>query len=70
MIDVNIVAIIALVGALTMPTLNTQETFAMIGGGSGGQSGTGVESSGYNGSAGGVDRHLFCNTGVITPACK
>jgi hypothetical protein len=26
--------------------------------------------SGANGTAGGVDRHLFCNTGVITPACK
>ena len=30
-------------------------------GGSAGQSGT---------SVGGVDRHLFCNTGIITPICK
>jgi hypothetical protein len=66
MISVNIMAIIALVGALTMLTLNTQHTFAMIGG----QSGAGGGSSGANGSATGVDRHLFCNTGVITPACK
>jgi hypothetical protein len=29
-----------------------------------------VGPSGANGTAGGVDRHLFCNTGVITPACK
>lgn len=28
-----------------------------------------VESSGANGTAGGVDRHLFCNTGIITPIC-
>ncbi len=59
-------AIIALVCTLTILTLNTQQTFAMIGG----QSRVGGGSSGANGSASGVDRHLFCNTGVITPACK
>ncbi|MGA8082103.1 MAG: hypothetical protein WB988_09585 [Candidatus Nitrosopolaris sp.] len=32
-----------------------------IGAGSAGQSGSNV---------GGVDRRLFCNTGVITPICK
>ena len=70
MIGVSIMTIIALVGTLTMLTLNTQQTFAMISGGIAGQSGVGVGSSGANGTAGGVDRHLFCNTGVITPACK
>ena len=59
-------AIIALVAASTMLTLNIQQTFAMIGG----QSGVAGASSGVNGSAGTVDRHLFCNTGVITPVCK
>jgi S1-C subfamily serine protease len=34
---------------------------AMMGGGSAGQSGANV---------GGVDPHLFCNTGVMTPICK
>jgi hypothetical protein len=63
MISVSIMAIIVLVCALTMLTFNTQQTFAMIGGQS-------VGSSGTNGSTSGVDRHLFCNTGVITPACK
>jgi hypothetical protein len=39
----------------------------------GGASGvtTGAGSTGQSGSnIGGVDRHLFCNTGVITPICK
>lgn len=39
----------------------------------GGASGvtTGAGSAGQSGSnIGGVDRHLFCNTGVITPICK
>lgn len=35
--------------------------FATMGPGTAGQSGANV---------GGVDRHLFCNTGVITPICK
>ena len=48
-------AILALIGAITMLALNIQQTFAMTGAGSAGQS---------------VDRHLFCNTGVITPICK
>ena len=39
----------------------------------GGASGvtTGAGSTGQSGlNVGGVDRHLFCNTGVITPICK
>jgi hypothetical protein len=39
----------------------------------GGVSGlTTVAGAGQSGSnvGGGVDRHLFCNTGVITPICK
>jgi hypothetical protein len=71
MISVSIMVIIALVGALMVLTLNTQQTFAEIGVGSAGQSGVnggnGVGgSSGANGSAGGA----YCFAGVITPACK
>jgi hypothetical protein len=63
MISLTIVANIMLICALTMLTLSSQQTLAIIGGQS-------VESSGTNGGASGPDRHLFCNTGVITPACK
>jgi hypothetical protein len=32
---------------------------------------TGPASAGQTGTdVGGVDRHLFCNTGIITPICK
>jgi hypothetical protein len=72
---------IALIGALTILTLNTQQMYAIIGAGSlvqssalGGASGlaTGAGSNGQSGSnvGGGVDRHLFCDTGVITSICK
>lgn len=34
-------------------------------------SSTGPGSAGQSGApVGGVDRHLFCNTGVTTPICK
>jgi hypothetical protein len=40
-----------------------------LGGASGATTGAGTAAqSGSNG--GGVDRHLFCDTGVITPICK
>jgi hypothetical protein len=40
-----------------------------LGGASGATTGAGTAvQSGSN--VGGVDRHLFCNTGVITPICK
>src|SRR5215813_11527904 len=61
-------AIIALVGALAMVTLNTQETFAIASVGNAGQ-GRGV--GGSSGAGGGpyIDPSLFCNTGVTTPIC-
>lgn len=64
MIGVSIMLILVLVGALTLLTLSAEHTFAMIGG----QSGVGGGSNGAN--SGGIDRHLFCNTGVITPICN
>jgi len=73
-------AILALICALTILTLNTQQMYAITGAGRlgqnralGGASGvtTAAGSAGQSGSnVGGVDRHLFCNTGVITPICK
>jgi hypothetical protein len=73
-------AILALICASTVLSLNTHQMYAITGAGSlvqsrvlGGASGltTGAGSAGQSGSnAGGVDRHLFCNTGVITPICK
>src|SRR5215469_18108943 len=53
-------AIIALVGALAMVTLNTQETFAIA---SVGNAGQGRAVGPY------IDPSLFCNTGVTTPIC-
>jgi hypothetical protein len=38
-----------------------------LGGASGAATGTGTSAQS---GVGGVDRHLFCNTGVITPVCK
>jgi hypothetical protein len=80
MTGIRIMAILALIGALTILTLNTQQMYGITGAGSlvqsrtlGGASGlaTGAGSAGQSGSnVGGVDRHLFCNTGVITPICK
>ena len=58
-------AIIALVGALAMVTLTTQQTFAIASVGNAGQGAAGGGSSG----AGGIDPSLFCDTGVITPIC-
>src|SRR5215510_11896784 len=61
-------AIIALVGALAMVTLNTQETFAIA---SIGNAGQGRAVGGSSGAGGGmyIDPSLFCNTGVTTPIC-
>src|SRR5215469_6987532 len=61
-------AIIALVGALAMVTLNTQETFAIA---SVGNAGQGRAVGGSSGAGGGpyIDPSLFCNTGVTTPIC-
>ncbi len=66
--------IIALAGALTMVTSNTQLTLATTSGnagqvgGGGGQSGATI-SGGTSGQS--VDRNLFCDhTGIITPICK
>lgn len=81
MTGIRITAILALIGALTILTLNTQQMYTITGAGSLVQSGalgvasrlaTGAGSAGQGGSnVGGVDRHLFCdNTGVITPICK
>jgi hypothetical protein len=73
-------AILALICALTILTLNTQQMYAITEAGRlgqnralGGASGvrTAAGSAGQSGSnVGGVDRHLFCNTGVITRICK
>jgi hypothetical protein len=80
MTGIRIMAILALIGASTILTLNAQQMYAITGAGSAGQSralggasglATGAGSAGQSGSnVGGVDRHLFCNTGVITPICK
>jgi hypothetical protein len=79
MIGIRIMAVLALIGASTNVTLNTQQMYAITGEGNlgqralGGASGvtTGAGSAGQSGTnVGGVDRHLFCNTGVITPICK
>jgi hypothetical protein len=54
-------------------SLNTQQIYAITGAGSLGQSRVlrGASGAGQSVSnVGGVDRHLFCNTGVITPICK
>jgi hypothetical protein len=61
-------AIIALVGALAMVTLNTQETLAIA---SVGNAGQGRAVGGSSGAGGGpyIDPSLFCNTGVTTPIC-
>ena len=66
--------ILVFIGASTPLTLNTQQ---MYGAGSLRQNGAlggvtaGAGSTGQsNTNVGGVDRHLFCNTGVITPICK
>jgi hypothetical protein len=40
-----------------------------VGGASGATTGAGTAVQSGS-SVGGVDRHLFCNTGVITPICK
>src|SRR5215469_12981171 len=58
-------AIIALVGALAMVTLNTQQTFAIA---SVGNAGQGRAVGGSSGAGGGpyIDPSLFCNTGVTT----
>jgi preprotein translocase subunit SecG len=63
MISLSIIAIIMLICALTMQTISSQQTLAVIGGQSGGLSGA-------NGGASGPNRHLFYNTGVITPVCN
>jgi hypothetical protein len=52
-------AIIVLISALTMLTLNTQQTFAMIGTGSVGQSGTGAGSTGATIGTGSVGQVLI-----------
>src|SRR5215831_21178692 len=61
-------AIIALVGALAMVTLNTQQTFGIT---SVGNAGQGRAVGGSSGVGGGpyIDPSLFCNTGVTTPIC-
>ena len=61
-------AIIALVGALAMVTLNTQQTFAIANVGNAGQGRAGGGSSGAGGGTY-IDPNLFCNTGVTTPIC-
>jgi hypothetical protein len=72
MIGVSIMAIIALVGALAMVTLNTQQTYAITNVGNAGQGRAGGASSGAGEAGGGmyIDRNLFCSTGIITPICK
>jgi hypothetical protein len=62
------VSIIALVGALAMGTLNTQQTFAIASVGNAGQGRAGGGSSGA-GEGTYIDPSLFCNTGVTTPIC-
>jgi hypothetical protein len=78
MTGIRILAILTLIGASTVLTLNTQQMYAITGslvqsrvlGGASGLT-TGAGNAGQSGSnAGDVDRHLFCNTGVITPICK
>ena len=60
--------IIALVGALAMVTLNTQQTFGIT---SVGNAGQGRAVGGSSGVGGGpyIDPSLFCNTGITTPIC-
>lgn len=80
MTGIRIMVILVFIGASTTLTLNTQQMYAITGAGSlrqngalGGTSGVtaGAGSAGQsNTNVGGVDRHLFCNTGVITPICK
>jgi hypothetical protein len=80
MTGIRILAILTLICASTVLTLNTQQMYAITGAGSlgqsrvlGGASGltTGTGNAVQSGSnVGGVDHHLFCNTGVITPICK
>jgi hypothetical protein len=48
-------------GSLGQSRTLTGASGATTGAGTAGQSGSNV---------GGVDRHLFCNTGVITPICR
>ena len=45
----------------------TQEAYAAVSSSSNGSSGV---TTGAGSNGGGVDRHLFCVTGVITPVCK
>ncbi|MGC2571893.1 MAG: hypothetical protein WA364_10325 [Candidatus Nitrosopolaris sp.] len=61
-------AIIALVDALAMVTLSTEQTFAMASVGNAGQGRAGGGSSGAGGDTY-IDPSLFCNTGVTTPIC-
>jgi hypothetical protein len=80
MTGIRILAILTLIGASTVLTLNTQQIYAITEAGSliqsrtlGVTSGlaTGTGTAGQSDSnVGGVDPHLFCNTGVITPICK
>ena len=60
-----------LVGVISLGPI-TQNANAAVGSSVGSSEAvTGAGSAGQSGSnVGGVDRHLFCNTGIITPICK